>query len=330
MYILTYDEQFVLKSVARGLTSEQIANNLSRSRKSVDRTKKQLKSKLEYANHRQLVLKALELGFFNSQLNSVFESKYRLKEEQLLSLAETLYLHCLLSGFSRSEIAAQMDSSIRRIDGYHQSLCAKWGVKSFEEIIVNAIHKGYLTLQKKPTQQAYTEEFKKNIWEMFKQGITSKSYVYENIYELKYTHPKFSAIPLSTRNMNLVRLKINGNSNEKIAEQLGISVSSVYTNYYKAKAEMQVETTFDLLKKCQTSGIFRIIPDIRPSEFDEIDVQILELIGNSNPKNQIAKKIRISRKDLDSRISRLKNEWQMYSDEGLISVAVCKGIIELK
>lgn len=333
MYVITTIEKQVILGIVKGLTSEQIALELTLKKKAIDDVRRTLKKKLGYNSTIGLLMRALKLGFLNEYLNCVPEQKYRMKESELLTLAEGLFLQLALSDFPLAEIASQMDSSIERIREYQRSVFSKWKVESSSDLVLKAIHKGYIQLTPKTPigSNAITEAEKGMIWNAIRSGaVHATGSFYQEVYNYEFGFSPFDESSLNYKKLNLLRLRIMGRSDAEIAKELGIQIRTVNQYMRKIKKDLGATTTGDIVKKACRLGILRIIPETIITEPDEIEMSVLNLIADSVPLKEIAANLDVPLYEVAYCINRLKTAWKVASDEGLIVQALRKNAITLK
>jgi len=322
MISLTYNETEVLLQLARGLTTEQIALKVNKSKRTIDGTRSKLLQKFNCRTTVGLLAKALQYGFLNDSL-SLFLNNDKLRTQlEYLTLAEGLVLHLLLGDHDRNQIGNELQIEPYEADRYRKKINSKWSIDSPVDLVIKSVQKGYVEIHACRSQLSV--ENKQELWEAIQNKMaSSKQKKYERLYTLEYAFPAYIRQTLTPLQLDILRLRVEGKTNAEIAEECTIRLDYVTRYMHKIRKRLNARTSGDLVKSAISIGVLQVIPGVMRSQvLSAQEVQILVLLARTKSVLEIAQEMKISRQQLAACTKAMKIRWQVYSNEALIAKAL--------
>lgn|SRR3989338_1256147 len=333
MLLLSKAEVSVLLGIVHGYSTPTIASKINKSDASIAHARTMLKSKIKNKTTMGLHLFALSYGFYNDRLNIVPEYRRRLKINEQLTPKESMFLHIYLSDFSMPEIAQQMDLDNKSVVAIKNQVQKKWKVSTLSELVMCAIHKGYLSISTiiESKGSRNSKEFKLKVWEAYRTtSSSSRLSVYLKIYECECSYPRFHPNNLSKQQEPILQSRFKGASNEELAKKFGVSEQAISNSLTKIRNKMEAKNTADLIRASIDCGLLRLFPEPKIESLEPLQVELLKALSRSQAKSEIAAHLQITSARVSEILSSLKSEWRVNSTEGLIVRALCKGILTLE
>lgn len=331
MYVFTKGEYQVLLEILKGKRSSAIAIALEKNKRTIDGIRRNIKKKMPHKTIYGLITKSLTIGLVNDQISPFSKIREPLGHDQTLTWSQSLFLHCLLNGFTIKEIAKQMDISERKAIGYKDHIFEIWGVKSATDLVIKSLENGYIELDIPNQTQGLEIDKATAVMQMLRASPNnSAKFVFFDQYSIHLTYPKEVKHNLNALQLEILRLQLMGKSDKMISENLKISIKTIANNNSLIKQELKVNTTKELVLEAVNIGVVRTIPILPRYNCDRMEFSIIQQIADSTPLKSIAESLKCSVSDVAMHVKRIKAGFKVASVEGVVFKAMCEGILDFK